>query len=150
VTTACADNPLGLGHLMHRVRMQMVAAMERQLMAHPRTGQLGLTVPQCVVVLTLGNGPVSSTVDLCKSVEYDSGAMTRMVDRLEGKGLLRRARSQSDRRSVELQLTTLGKAMVREVRDITRSVSSSCLRNFSMNEVLRFERMLTRMLASVT
>ncbi|HWM67671.1 MAG TPA: MarR family winged helix-turn-helix transcriptional regulator [Steroidobacteraceae bacterium] len=149
VTAACAGNPLGdLEHLMHRAHVQMVAAMERHLAAHPRIGQLGLTVPQCVVVLTLGNGPVSSTGDLCRSVAYDSGAMTRMVDRLEGKGLLSRARSRSDRRSVELQLTALGKEMVPEVREISRSVSSSCLRNFSMSEVFRFEQMLTRMLAS--
>jgi MarR family multiple antibiotic resistance transcriptional regulator len=149
VTAACADNPLGdLEHLMHRARVQMVAAMERDLAAHPRIGQLGLTVPQCVIVLALGNGPVSSTVDLCKSVACDSGAMTRMVDRLERKGLLSRVRSQSDRRSVELQLTALGKQMVPEVREISRSVSSCSLRNFSTDEVLRFEQMLTRMLAS--
>jgi DNA-binding MarR family transcriptional regulator len=148
VTAECADNPLDLEHLMHRARMQMVASMERQLAAHPRIGQLGLTMAQCNVVLALGNGPVSSTADLCKSVAYDSGGMTRMVDRLERKGLLSRARSQSDRRSVELQLTALGQEMVPEVRAISRSVSSSCLWNFSTDEVLRFEQMLTRMLAS--
>jgi DNA-binding MarR family transcriptional regulator len=126
---------------MHRAHVQMVAAVERQLAAHPRIGQLGLTVPQCVIVLALGNGPVSSTADLCKSVAYDSGAMTRMVDRLERKGLLSRTRSQFDRRSVELQLTALGKEMVPEVREISRSVLSSCLRNFSMHEVPRFEQM---------
>jgi DNA-binding MarR family transcriptional regulator len=128
--------------------MQVVMVMERRLAAHPRIRQLGLTVPECNVFLTLGNGPVSSTVDLCKSVAYDSGAMTRMVDRLEGKGLLIRARSRSDRRSVELQLTALGKEMVPEVREISRSTSSSYLRNFSVSELLRFEQLLTRMLAS--
>jgi DNA-binding MarR family transcriptional regulator len=148
VTAACAGNPLDLERLMHRARVQMAAAMERHLAAHPRIGQVGLTATQCVIVLALGDGPVSSTVGLCKSVAYDSGGMTRMVDRLERKGLLSRVRSPSDRRSVALRLTALGKQMVPEVREISRSVSNSCLRNFSMNEVLRFEQLLTRMLAS--
>jgi DNA-binding MarR family transcriptional regulator len=71
-----------------------------------------------------------------------------MVDRLERKGFLRRARSQSDRRSVKLQLTALGEEMVPEVREISCSVSSSFLENFSRSEVLRFEQLLLRMLAS--
>jgi DNA-binding MarR family transcriptional regulator len=126
----------------------MVTAMERELAAHPHIGQLGLTAPQCVIVLALGKGPVSSIERLCGSISYDSGAMTRMLDRLESKGVLRRARSRSDRRSVKVQLTALGEQVLTEVREISGIVSSSCLRNFSYSEVFRFEQMLLRMLAS--
>ena len=46
-----------------------------------------------------------SASDLCKGISYDAGAMTRMLDRLETKGLIRRNRSAQDRRLMYLELT---------------------------------------------
>ena len=51
-----------------------------------------------------------SASDLCKGISYDAGAMTRMLDRLEGKGLIRRNRSAQDRRLMHLELTEEGRA----------------------------------------
>ena len=36
---------------------------------------------------------------ICKGISYDAGAMTRMIDRLEQRGILRRVRVADDRRT---------------------------------------------------
>ena len=51
-----------------------------------------VTSAQFIVLATLSMGEAKSASDLCKGISYDAGAMTRMIDRLEEKGLLRRSR----------------------------------------------------------
>ena len=52
-------------------------------------------------------GTVAALARLC---QLDAGGMTRLLDRLETKGLVRRERSQEDRRVVNLELTDEGRA----------------------------------------
>ncbi|MET5020599.1 MarR family transcriptional regulator, partial [Burkholderia pseudomallei] len=46
--------------------------------------------------------------ELSRKLSYDSGSMTRMLDRLEKMGFVVRARSESDRRVIELAQTERG------------------------------------------
>ena len=65
----------------------------------------------------------------------DTGAMTRTLDRLEAKGLLRRARNQLDRRVVKIELTELGETKAREIPPNIARVLNHHLRGFSTDEV---------------
>ena len=60
--------------------------------------------------------------------------MTRTLDRLEAKGLLRRNRSQTDRRVVKLELTELGETKAREIPNNIARVLNHHLRGFSADE----------------
>ncbi|WP_200285374.1 MarR family transcriptional regulator [Rhabdochromatium marinum] len=44
----------------------------------------------------------TTAADLCQNLRYDTGSMTRMSDRLENLGLIRREQSNEDRRGVRL------------------------------------------------
>ena len=99
------DPSNGIGRLLGRVKMAMHEALEREL------APLDITAAQFVIILNLASGEVDSASKLCKGVSYDPGAMTRMLDRLEGKRLIRRARCPDDRRRVILELTPEGKAV---------------------------------------
>ena len=59
---------------------------------------------QFAVLKHLAEGSARTAADLCRFLQYDTGAMTRILDRLEQKGLVRRERSREDRRAVVLRV----------------------------------------------
>jgi DNA-binding MarR family transcriptional regulator len=132
----------GLGRLLSQVKMEMMEALDREL------EPLDITAAQYVILVTLAEGPTDSASGLCKGVSYDPGAMTRMIDRLERKGLVRRVRCPDDRRKINLELTAEGKAVYPRLIESAVSVLNRFLRGFSRNEIAELERYLTRMLAN--
>jgi len=87
-----------------------------------------------------------SASDLCKGISYDAGAMTRMLDRLESKGLIRRHRSAHDRRLMHLELTEEGRGAYPRMREISLTVANRFLRGFTKSEARQLEGLLGRML----
>ena len=136
-----------LGALLGRVRVEMLAALDEELAADRRLGSLELSAAQFIVIASLAAGEErKSASDLCKGISYDAGAMTRMLDRLEGKGLIRRNRSPDDRRLVHLELTDEGRALYPRMRELSLGVANRFLRGFTKAEARQLESLLTRML----
>jgi MarR family transcriptional regulator, temperature-dependent positive regulator of motility len=93
-------------HLLHRA--QQVAA-DLHLEAF---GAKGLTQRQLAVLATLsGTGAVSQT-KLVAHTGIDRSTMAEMITRLVTKGLVSRAKSSSDSRANDVQLTDEGKTIV--------------------------------------
>ena len=136
-----------VGALLSRVRVEMLAALDRELSADRRLAPLELSAAQFIVIANLAGaeGPKSAS-DLCKGISYDAGAMTRMLDRLEAKGLIRRNRSAHDRRLMHLELTEEGRAAYPRMREISLTVANRFLRGFTKAEARQLEGMLARML----
>ena len=76
----------GMIKLINRLRGEMIDTLDRKL------ADYDISAPQLIVLSSLANGEGSSAAALCKSISYDPGAMTRMIDRLEQRGLIRRVR----------------------------------------------------------
>ena len=74
----------------------------------------------------------------------DTGAVTRMLDRLEAKGLVERARSREDRRVVKLELTAEGGRAAEVVPHVLAEVLNTVLAGFNETEVLQLKAMLKR------
>ena len=136
-----------IGSLMTRVKVAMLVALDRELAADRRLAPLELSAAQFIVIASLApDEGRKSASDLCKGISYDAGAMTRMLDRLEGKGLIRRNRSPDDRRLVYLELTEEGRAAYPRMRELSLEVANRFLRGFSKAEARQLEGLLTRML----
>ncbi len=136
-----------IGSLLARVRVEMLGALDKELAADKRLAPLELSAAQFSVIATLAKDPEpKSASDLCKGISYDAGAMTRMLDRLESKGLIRRQRSPRDRRLVHLELTEEGKAAYPRMRELSMAVQNRFLRGFTKAEARRLEGLLARML----
>jgi DNA-binding MarR family transcriptional regulator len=99
-----------------------------------------------VVISTLVSGNADSASQICKGISYDAGAMTRMIDRLEQRGLLRRVRVADDRRTQKLELTDEGKALYPKARAAAMAVINGFLRGFTKTEARQLEGFLKRML----
>lgn len=137
----------GVGHLINRVRSEMLAALDRELDVDRRLGPLGLSAAQFIVIAQLATSDTPrSASDLCKGISYDAGAMTRMLDRLQSKGLLQRSRCSDDRRMVHLVLTDEGRAVFPRMREISMTVANRFLRGFTKSEARQLEGFLHRML----
>ena len=137
----------GVGALVSRVRVEMLAALDHELAADRRLASLELSAAQFIIIANLAaaEGPMSAS-DLCKGISYDAGAMTRMLDRLETKGLIRRNRSAHDRRLMHLELSDEGRAAYPRMRELSMAVANRFLRGFTRAEVRQLEGMLARIL----
>ena len=131
-----------IGRLLGRVKMAMGDAIDREL------APFDISAAQVYILVALATGEADSASALCKGISYDPGAMTRMIDRLEQKGLIRRTDHPEDRRRVGLELTAEGKAVYPKVKAALMSVQNECLRGFSKSEVRQLESLLQRMLAN--
>lgn len=137
----------GVGSLLNRVRAELLAALDRELAADKRLAPLELSAAQFIVIATLAKGEERmSAAELCKGISYDAGAMTRMLDRLEGKNLISRARCTHDRRLTYLELTEEGRAAYPRMREISMGVLNRFLHGFTKAEARQLESFLGRML----
>jgi DNA-binding MarR family transcriptional regulator len=90
----------------------------------------------------------STVAELARWLQVDAGAMTRLLDRLEKKGLCKRVRSTADRRVVQVELTAEGEAAIAEVPAVLADVMNAHLAGFSNSEWQTLRTYLQRMVAT--
>lgn len=129
-----------IGYLMRQILAAVGLEVERQL-AHTE-----LTNAQWIPLFKLSMGKSSTAAELARECRLDAGAMTRMLDRLEAKGLLRRERSAADRRVVTISLTDYGTAAAREIPEVLSRVQNAYLAGFSEPEFETLKTLLRRVL----
>jgi DNA-binding MarR family transcriptional regulator len=81
---------------------------------------------------------------MSKMLGMDTGLMTRMLDKLEAKGLLVRSRDRQDRRVVNLSLTKDGTAVADQVPEVAVEVLNARLKAFTKDEVAELRRLLRK------
>lgn len=129
-----------VGYLMRRILHTFSLAVEREL--EPS----GLTNAQWVPLLKLSTGCASTVAELARECQLDAGGMTRLLDRLETKGLVRRLRSSEDRRVVNLELTDPGREAARHIPAILCGVQNAHMRGFTVEEWQQLKSLLGRIL----
>jgi DNA-binding MarR family transcriptional regulator len=80
-----------------------------------------VTLPQFRALVVLAVQGSLRSIDIAEELGVNPSTGTRMCDRLVRKGLVRRARSASDRRVVRLRLTRAGHDIVEQVMDRRRA-----------------------------
>ena len=136
----------GVGQLMYRVRSAQMSALDAALAQDPDLAPLEISAPQYIIISVLAKRGVDSPAQLCEDLSYDAGAMTRMLDRLEAKGLINRRRCPDDRRCVKLELSEAGRAALPKLRACSVRVLNQFLRGFSQEEARQLEGYMLRML----
>ena len=134
------DRETNVGRLVQRVRHALVTHIDSAMAA------LDLTAAQWTVVIYLAEDLATTPAELSRLLHYDPGAMTRLIDRLEKKNIVKRAPSDADRRSVVVSLTEQGRALYPEIRPLIIDVLNHLLRGFSQTEVKQLENLLLRVL----
>jgi len=140
-----AENyPMGssVGYLVKQLAQTVGKELDRRMV------DLGLTDAQWKPLLLLQQGGCTTAVDLSRIACHDAGSVTRLLDRLEAKGLVQRVRSAEDRRVVNLELTEEGKKVAAQVPKIIAGLGNEVLKGFTRDEFEQFTNLLTRALAN--
>ena len=130
-----------VGYMMKRILASISQSVESSL-CEPGSP----TYPQWIPLHKLHMGLATTVAELARECQLDTGAMTRLLDRLEAKGLCRRVRSQSDRRVVNIELTDEGRAAAQEVPHFLARVQNDYLAGFTREEWEQLKSYLRRIL----
>jgi len=109
ICTPASGSSLGL--LIRQVRDGIWAVLEKEL---AQTGH-DLTFSQFITIKKLADG-MASVTDLARVAEVHPGAMTRLLDRLEARGLVVRQADPGDRRALHIHLTDAGVGIWKDIQ----------------------------------
>jgi DNA-binding MarR family transcriptional regulator len=107
----------------------------------------GFTFVQWCVLMSLRDGLASRAAEIARNLNYDSGALTRVLDQLEARGLIERSRSAEDRRTVELALTADGRSAVERLVPPMADFLNELFRDFTPAEMETLRGLLDRIIA---
>jgi DNA-binding MarR family transcriptional regulator len=137
-----------IGALLNKVRAAMSTAIDEALLEDRDIARYELTYAQCVILAKLHQGETQCAGEICKLLTYDRGAMSRMLDRLERKGMIRRVRRPGERRMITLEITKEGEEVYPSIKAAVVTVMNRFLHGVSKTEVRQVEGVLRRMLAN--
>ncbi|GGE83406.1 MarR family winged helix-turn-helix transcriptional regulator [Pseudoalteromonas gelatinilytica] len=127
-----------LGRLVSYLRSNLVTHLDNAL------EDKELTSAQYIVVVLLARGKVNTLAELCEHMVYDRGAMSRLLSRLEDKGLVAKKPSVEDRRSTLLCLTEKGQQLYPEILPTVNDIYRKALTGFSDDEQNQLASLLFR------
>jgi len=125
------------------------ATLMRELAAEPVWREHDVSMREYDVLYTLAkcpNGAPARIGELREGVLLSQPALSRMVDRLVGRGLVERTADPDDGRAVRVQLTEAGAELQRRVgRAHARSVGAAMSRVLSREEMAMIEELARKL-----
>lgn len=107
---------------------------------------IGIAEQDLIKQLAINDGEITLS-ELARRVFLSKAGMTKMIDRLEGAGLVRRVRSDADRRVISAVLTAKGEKTFQQSRKILRAyVENNFRAHLADKEVLELKHGLTSLL----
>ena len=130
---------LGAFGKLQRTAKALLARVERGL------ASAGLTATQFGVLATLLHNGARSQRELSREVLTSPGNMTELIDRLEQRGLVQRARQPSDRRAMQVVLTPAGKALAEPLFARHAGDVAAIMGGLTSEELRQFELLLDKL-----
>lgn len=135
------ETPLhNLGYLLKVLNENSIAQVEESMK------EFDLTAVQWHPLVIIDLKQADTPAEVARIVNTDTGAMTRMLDRLEKKGFIKRERSETDRRVVKLKLTDKGNQVTKKLMPTVATVLNKALQGFTREEYELFKSLTMRML----
>lgn len=135
------ESGTSLGHLLTLTHARLMHRITQLTL-----DEFGVTGMQGKVLFLLTSGSCTTAADLARYWNIDAGAITRVLDRIEKRGLLQRVRASEDRRVVRLVTTEAGAAIAEAMPRLLNSVIDEALDGLVAEERQALKRMLLRIL----
>jgi DNA-binding MarR family transcriptional regulator len=129
------------GFLVNRLAWSMKTALERELLAHD------VTAHQWATLAVLTERGETGLVELAGTLGVDAGATSRLLSRLEQKGLVEKKRSAADARAVRMAITARGTALFPQLVACAERVLDRYRAPLTKSERAELDRLLAKMLA---
>jgi DNA-binding MarR family transcriptional regulator len=140
-----SDRSFQLCRLIGRLRAEFVTGVEQEM---TRQG-VDLNFTQFLALKLLGHEEPLTPVELARALHYNPGALTRLLDKLELRGYLKRVPDLVDRRALRLELTTQGKHLRKRVIGYCDAVAERTFACTTSREREMLRDVLTRVLDDV-
>jgi DNA-binding MarR family transcriptional regulator len=128
--------------LVFHVSREVRTALERQLTSHGITAQQA-TLARLLRAWERKKRP--SPFQIAGRLGTDGAGMSRLLDRLEAKGVVVRQIAAGDRRSISIELTETGRAIAARATPAFQVVNKQLLEGFTPKEVEQLTSMLLRL-----
>lgn len=128
------------GYWIQRLATSMGQVFQAKLSQHD------VTRGQWAALGALEQGDASTPREIAQFLGLDPSAVTRLLDRLEVKGLLVRRQHPADRRSVALALTAKGKSLVPKLAACSLETNETFLMGVNQKDAASLVRIVKKML----
>ena len=105
-----------------------------------------VSASQWAILSQCYSGNVDTPGALANALPIDAAAVTRLLDRLEKKGLVRRGPHPRDRRSIRVELTKQGRTIVPKLRPLIDKNNAKFLEGLSQAELDNISSLFPKML----
>jgi DNA-binding MarR family transcriptional regulator len=104
--------------------------------------KVNISPGQTGILFLLERKDLRSMSELSRILEIDNSAITRLVDRLEKSGLVRRQSNSADRRQYLIEITGKGMQQISAARKISNAANTKIREGFSDKEIEIFQRVM--------
>jgi DNA-binding MarR family transcriptional regulator len=132
-----------VGYLIKRCGVLMTQIAERSFELQP------ISFTQWIILISLTQRTHASPTELTAFMGHDMGALTRLVDELERNGLVRRERTEHDRRAVQIAITPEGRRLAHAGKLIVADMLNKLVEPYSTTEIDLLISLLQRLLAQM-
>ncbi len=108
-----------------------------------------LTATQYYVLDGIAKEPFRHSAHYCALLHFDPGCFTRVLDKLEVRGLIARDRNDTDRRLVRVRLLSAGVQLHAEARSAIDAAQAKSLAQLSVSEVDDLQSLIIRFRGSL-
>ncbi|MFB4390413.1 MULTISPECIES: MarR family winged helix-turn-helix transcriptional regulator [unclassified Pseudomonas] len=144
-----ALSPEGYEHLLleNQICFALYASANKTIRTYaPYLKRLDITYPQYLVMLVLWERNTTTVGHLQAALNLETGTLSPMLKRMEGRGLITRERDSSDERVVKVNLTQQGRAM----RELSSEIPAGlrCTIQYPVPKIVSLREQLKDYLAS--
>lgn len=131
-----------LGFYFNTIFVDMKRSMEEKLKAYD------LTHLQFSILINLYKNDVTTQKEILRYTNGDEASITRLIDRLEAKGLLNRVPSSTDKRKKHLVLTIEGEKLIDEAISCAKEVNKELTKDLEKDEARVLLKLLKKVYSS--
>ena len=129
-----------LGYLVGTLGSAMRKGLEDEL------APMGVTPAQWVILEAAFSGNADTLTALARIIPVDAAAISRQLDKLQQRGLVRRRRLRSDRRTVRIELTDAGRELVPKLAPAVEANNRKFLSGITNDELAAFTEIIQKMI----
>lgn len=133
------------GYLIRRMHQASQAVFDAEVAA----AGFDLTPVQFAALTVIAARPGLDQATVANAIAFDRATTGGVIDRLEGKGLVRRIVAEGDRRARRLYVEPAGRATLATVTPIVERSQARLLAGLAQDEALTLLRLIGKVIASV-
>lgn len=132
-----------LGFQLQQVSLRMMRDLQQELAA------FGITAPQWNVLAALAQEKLANPSAVAEFLQADGAAVSRLLDALERKELVKRSMDPADRRAVLVELTASGQALIPKLAEIAHAIDRRYRDKLSGDDLEHLQQLLRRLAGEV-